>query len=70
MKEQEVCTRIMGCTPSMLINHKNSCNKDNGNLFSEDTLEQQTTDLVTKEKNLCDNVHESSIHSVKQKVNG
>lgn len=53
----------------MLMNHKGSSNKDNGNLFSEDTLDPQTTDLVTKEKNhTCDDVHES-IQSVKQKVN-
>lgn len=58
----------MGCSPSMLINHRNNRNKDNGNLFSEDTLDPQPGDSDTKEKNhVCDYVHES-IQVVKQKV--
>lgn len=57
----------MGCTPSMLINHKGGNNKDNGNLFSEDTLDQQTTDLVSKEKGLCEDGHDA-LRTVNQKV--
>lgn len=51
----------------MLINHKGGNNKDNGNLFSEDTLDQQTTDLVSKEKGLCEDGHDA-LRTVNQKV--
>lgn len=60
----------MGCSPSMLINHKhNNNNKDNGNLFADDILDPQPSDPETKEKNnhVCDYVRDS-IRAVKQKV--
>lgn len=57
----------MGCTPSILLNHKSSNDKDSGSLFFGDNLDQQSTDLVSKEKDTDEDFHEA-LHPANEKV--